>query len=98
MLSCCGEEAAMGRAITIRMDLGTPAELRGLAKREKHRRTALRLLGIANALDGMSRAQAARAAGIECQSLCDAVKRFNAVRGSWAVGSRLLRSEGGPHV
>jgi transposase len=78
MLSCCGEEAAMGRAITIRMDLVTPAELRGLAKREKHRCTALRLLGIANALDGMSRAQAARAAGIERQSLCDAVKRFNA--------------------
>lgn len=68
----------MGRAITIRPDLGTPADLRGLAKREKRPRTALRLLAIANALDGMSRAQAARAAGIERQSLCDAVKRFNA--------------------
>src|SRR5215213_6680915 len=78
MLSCCGEEAAMGRAITIRTDWETPAELRGLAKREKHRRTALRLLAIANALDGMSRAQAARAAGIERQSLCDAIKRINA--------------------
>jgi transposase len=33
---------------------------------------------MANALDGMSRAQAARAAGIERQSLCDAIKRFNA--------------------
>src|SRR3712207_1709384 len=68
----------MGRAITIRMDLGTAADPRRLAKRQSGRRTALRLLAIANALDGMSRAQAARAAGIERQSLCDAIKRFNA--------------------
>ena len=61
-----------------RTDLGTAADLRRLAKRQSGRRTALRLLAIANALDGMSRAQAARAAGIERQSLCDAIKRFNA--------------------
>lgn len=68
----------MGRAITIRTDLGTAADLRRMAKREGRRRTALRLLAVANALEGMSRAQAARAAGIERQSLCDAIKRFNA--------------------
>ena len=68
----------MGRAITIRTDLGTAADLRRLAKQQSGRRMALRLLAIANVLDGMSRAQAARAAGIERQSLCDAIKRFNA--------------------
>jgi transposase len=36
------------------------------------------MLAIANALEGMSRADAARAAGIERQSLRDAVLRFNA--------------------
>jgi len=68
----------MGRAISIRTDLGTAADLRRLAKQQSGRRPALRLLAIANALDGMSRTQAARAAGIERQSLCDAIKRFNA--------------------
>ena len=54
------------------------SELRGLAKKEPRRRPAQRMLAIANALEGMSRAQAARAAGIERQSLRDAVLRFNA--------------------
>jgi transposase len=36
------------------------------------------MLALANALDGMSRADAARAAGIERQALRDAVLRFNA--------------------
>src|SRR4051794_33425801 len=67
----------MGRAITIRTDLGT-ADLRRMAKQHGGRRPALRLLAIANAMDGMSPAQAARSAGIERQSLCDALKRFNA--------------------
>ncbi|PIK73544.1 IS630 family transposase, partial [Methylobacterium frigidaeris] len=68
----------MTRAVEIRTDIATAADLRGQAKRELRRRTALRLLAVANALDGMSRAEAARAAGIERQALCDAVKRFNA--------------------
>src|SRR4051794_5048753 len=68
----------MGRAITIRRNLGTAADLRRMAKKQRGRRPVLRLLVIANALDGMSRAQAARAVGIERQSLCDAIKRFNA--------------------
>ena len=67
----------MGRAITIRTDQGTAADLRRIAKQQSRRRTALRLLAIANAMEGMSRAQAARSVGIERQSLCDAIKRFN---------------------
>jgi hypothetical protein len=72
----------MGRAITIRTDLGTAADLRRMAKQQSGRRPALRLLAIANALDGMSRAQAARAAGIERQSLCDAIKSYD---GNWVT-------------
>ena len=68
----------MTRAVEIRTDIAKAADLRRQAKREPRRRTALRLLAVANALDGMSRAEAARAAGIERQALCDAVKRFNA--------------------
>ncbi len=68
----------MTRAVEIRTDIATAADLRRQAKRELRRRTALRLLAVANALDGMSRVKAARAAGIERQALCDAVKRFNA--------------------
>jgi transposase len=68
----------MGRGLPIREDVVTVSELRGLAKKEPRRRTAQRMLAIANALEGMSRAQAARAAGIERQSLRDAVLRFNA--------------------
>src|SRR3954453_15417159 len=67
----------MGRAIMTRTDLGTAADLRRMAKQQSGRRTALRLLAIANAMEGISRAQTARSAGIERQSLCDAIKRFN---------------------
>ena len=64
-------------ALAIRQDL--PAEeLRRLARREPDRRAATRLLAIANALDGLSRAEAARLAGMERQALRDAVIRYNA--------------------
>ena len=68
----------MGQMLAIRTDVDSPAGLRRRAKKEPHRRAALRMLAIANALEGMSRADAARVVGIERQSLCDAVKRFNA--------------------
>jgi transposase len=67
----------MGRALEIRDDL-TAEELRARAGREKSNRAARRLLAIANALDGMSRADAATAAGMERQALRDAVVRYNA--------------------
>ena len=89
MIPCRGEEAAMGRAITIRTDLGTAADLRRMAKQQRGRRPVLRLLAIANAIEGMSRAQAARAVGIERQSLCDAIKR-STLKGSlgWWIGPK----------
>jgi transposase len=68
----------MGAALTIRRDLIEPDELRRLARRERDRRTATRMLAIANALEGMTRAEAARLAGLERQALRDAVLRFNA--------------------
>ncbi len=67
----------MGRALEIRDDL-TAEQLRALAARERSNRAARRLLAIANALDGMSRAEAATAAGMERQALRDAVVRYNA--------------------
>src|SRR5690242_10881081 len=70
-------EGAMGAALTIRDDL-TPEALRRRARHEPSRRAALRLLAIANALEGMSRAEAARLAGMERQALRDAVVRYNA--------------------
>jgi hypothetical protein len=55
-------------ALAICQDL--PAtELRRLARHEPDRRAAMRLLAIAHALDGFSRAEAARLAGMERQAL-----------------------------
>ena len=68
----------MARGLAIRDDVATAVELRRLARKEPRRRTAQRLLALANAMEGMSRAEAARCAGIERQSLRDAVLRFNA--------------------
>ena len=67
----------MGAALAIRGEL-TPEALRRHARHEPNRRAALRMLAIANALEGMSRAEAARLAGMERQALRDAVVRYNA--------------------
>lgn len=67
----------MGTALSIRGKL-TPEALRWHARHEPNRRAALRMLAIANALEGMSRAEAARLAGMERQALRDAVVRYNA--------------------
>src|SRR4051812_17439271 len=64
-------------ALQIRRDY-PPSDLRRRAGHERDRRAALRLLAIANALEGMTRAEAARLAGVERQALHDAVLRFNA--------------------
>jgi transposase len=64
-------------ALTIRQDLPAAA-LRRLARHEPNRRAAMRLMAIAHALDGFSRAEAARLAGMERQALRDAVIRYNA--------------------
>ena len=56
----------------------TPVVLRRLAKAEIDARVARRLLAIANALSGMSRAEAAESAGMDRQTLRDWVLRYNA--------------------
>jgi putative transposase len=67
----------MGARLTLREDI--PADdLRRLARQESDGRVACRLLGVANALDGMSRGQAARQVGMDRQTLRDWVIRFNA--------------------
>ena len=67
----------MGTALKIRDDVGSDA-LRRLARREMDGRAAARMYAIAHALDGLSRAEAARLAGMERQALRDAVVRYNA--------------------
>jgi hypothetical protein len=73
----------MARALAIRTDLASPAQLRAWARRARApraamRMAAMRMLAIANAPEGMSRAAAARLAGMERQALRDAVARYNA--------------------
>jgi transposase len=63
--------------LPIRQDY-PPSDLRTRAAREKDTRASLRLLAIANALEGMTRAEAAQLAGMERQALHDAIQRFNA--------------------
>jgi putative transposase len=70
------EGFAMGQAIAVRMDY-TSDEVRQLAKRAKDASQARRLLAIAVVLDGASREEAAKAGGMERQTLRDWVIRFN---------------------
>ena len=67
----------MGTALDIRDDL-SPCELRRWARREARGRPAARAYAISNALEGTSRAEAARLAGMDRQALRDAVVRYNA--------------------
>ncbi len=67
----------MGAALVVRGDVEA-ADLRRLARRERDGRVSARLLAIAGVLDGMSRAAAAQAAGMDRQTLRDWVVRFNA--------------------
>ena len=64
-------------ALEIRTDLSA-GDLRALARREKDPRAASRMYAIAHALEGKSRAEAARLSGMERQALHDAVVRYNA--------------------
>jgi transposase len=65
------------REIAIETDL-TADDLRGLARKEDNRRATMRMLAIANELDGYEREEAARLAGMSDQALRDAIKRLNA--------------------
>jgi transposase len=67
----------MPAALPIRDDL-SPQELRALARRERDGRVGARLHALAHALEGRSRAEAARLAGMDRQTLSDWVRRYNA--------------------
>ena len=71
------EDLMAAPGLTIRGDVSA-ADLRALARRERNRPAAARMYALANALEGMSRAEAARLAGLERQALRDAVVRYNA--------------------
>ena len=63
-----------GKRPAIRGDLSA-AELRRLARREPDRAAAARMQATAAVLEGMTRAEAARFAGMERQALRDVVLR-----------------------
>jgi hypothetical protein len=75
-------------ALMIRKDL-PPGELRWLAKAERGRQVARRLLAIAAALDGLSREAAARIAGMDRQTLRDWVIATTGAGqpGCWMIGA-----------
>ncbi|MCH7793776.1 MAG: helix-turn-helix domain-containing protein [Proteobacteria bacterium] len=81
----------MGTSLKIRDDL-TPLELRRWARKEARGWPAGRAYAIANALEGMSRAEAARRAGMARQALRDAVLRYNAE----GLSGLYDRPQGGP--
>src|SRR5260221_2213792 len=86
------------QALPIRTDISA-RELRRRAKHEKNPRVARRLLAIANALDGMSRALSARLAGMDRQALRDWVIRYNAdgldgLKDRWGEGRPLAGCAG----
>jgi len=67
----------MGQALAVRSDV-TSGAIRRLAQRAKNAAQARRLLAIAAVLDGASRGEAAKASGMDRQTLRDWVIRFNA--------------------
>lgn len=89
----------MPSSVRIRLDYSS-RELRRLASRSKDANQSRRLLSLAAALDGMSRADAARIGGMDRQTLRDWVHRFNAAGPEglfdhWAAGppSRLTEEQ-----
>ncbi len=52
------------------------------------------MIAIANALDGMDRASAARLAGMDRQTFRDWVRRYNTERNRWALRPAQARSDG----
>lgn len=66
----------MSKSVALRSDFDGES-LRRLARRARDARQARRLLALACVSDGMSRADAARAGGMDRQTLRDWVHRFN---------------------
>ena len=68
----------MGAAgLEIRRDISA-AVLRKKARQEKDGKVVLRLFGIESVLDGLTRREAARQAGMSRQTLCDWIHLYNA--------------------
>src|SRR6516162_4104276 len=85
-------------ALAIRDDI-SPEELRRQARRERDGRVSARLIAIANALEGMDRASAARLAGMDRQSVAgpsSAARRSRRCRRR-AGASCIERRGAGPH-
>jgi transposase len=68
----------MGQAVTITNRAHSADALRQIAARHKDARIVRRLLALALVLDGKSRTEAAHQSGMDRQSLCDWVHRYNA--------------------
>src|SRR5512137_546796 len=67
----------MPSAVRLREDYSSE-ELRALARRSKTVNQSRRLLSLAAVRDGMDRGSAAKIGGMDRQTLCDWVHRFNA--------------------
>lgn len=80
MVRCSRRSGRAENGISDRQDR-TAASLRIWARRTPDPRAALRAYAIADALEGMSRAEAARLAGMERQALRDAVGRADGIDG-----------------
>ena len=65
------------KGLEVRRDISAVV-LRKRARQEKDSKVVLRLFGIANVLDGMTRHEAARQAGMSRQTLCDWINHYNA--------------------
>lgn len=71
----------IGAAMSPRLEIAarhSAAELRRLARHERDRRAAMRMIAIAESLDGADRQTAARRGDMSDQALRDAIKRYNA--------------------
>ena len=68
----------MGRPIAMTRTAHSASDLRGLAARAKDGEVVRRLLALSMVLEGHSRAAAARMNGMDRQTLCDWVHRYNA--------------------
>lgn len=68
----------MGQAVGITNREHSAAALRRIAARHKDAEVVRRLLALALVLDGKSRSDAARQNGMDRQTLCDWVHRYNA--------------------
>ena len=75
-------------ALAVRDDIGSE-ELRRRARRERDGRVSARLIAIANALEGMDRASAARLAGMYRQTLRDWVPHAGRPQ-FWPLGTVAL--------